>query len=366
MTDTLTLKIKQVVKETVDAITIIFEQPQERIKYASGQFLTLIAKINGEEVRRAYSLCSASEVDEDLAVTVKRVEGGKMSNYLNDNAKAGDSMEILAPMGNFTFTPSDKQRHIVLIGGGSGITPLLSILKSTLQEEKQSVVSLVYTNRNQESTIFHKSLEDLVNANKDRLRVIHHFTRKIQQVEKKGGFLGLKKKIVEEEVKDRLSNAQLGTYLDQLNIESTDTNIEYYICGPTGMMDIATGTLEKRGVAKEAVHLESFGSTKEESFQSENAEQADGASTVTLVVSGEEYAVTVEGNTTILQAAIEQGVEIPYSCQAGVCTACMGKCTSGSVEMTEDMGLTDQEKADGHILTCVSHPTSSAVTVEYE
>ncbi len=361
MTETLVLKVKKVIKETVDTITIVFAQPEEKITYLSGQFLTLIADINGEEVRRAYSLCSSSLVDEDLAVSVKRVDNGKMSNYLNDNIKAGDEMKILAPMGNFSFTPDEnQQRHIVLIGGGSGITPLMSIVKSALHAEPKSMVSLVYSNRNQENTIFYKELEALKS---DRFRIIHHFTRRIEKVEKKGGFLGLKKKIAEEEVSYRLTEKSLTEYLEALNIESGDNTV-YYLCGPNGIMDIAQATLKKRKVASSAINLESFVSNKEDEYKS-NAD-VSGAKNVKLIVSGEEYNITVEGSTPVLQAAIEQGVEIPYSCQAGICTACMGKCTSGSIEMSEDMGLTDGEKAEGYVLTCVSHPTSDNIVIEYE
>lgn len=364
MTDTILLKVKEVIKETVDTITIVFEKASTEITYQSGQFLTLIATINGEEIRRAYSLCSTSGVDENLAVSVKRVDGGKMSNYLNDNLKKGDELSALAPMGNFVFSPSqDRQRHIVLIGAGSGITPLMSILKAVLKQESKSIVSLVYTNKNQENAIFYKQLEELKSASSGRLRLVHHFTRRVEEVQKKG-FLGLKKKLQAEEVHYRLTREQLSLYLDLFNIEPTD-DTQYYVCGPNGMMDIAEITLKNRKVVPATIHLESFVSNKEDEYKNKN-QNDNGVKSVELIVSGQNYHVDVKGSETILQAAISQGVEIPYSCQAGICTACMGKCTSGDVEMSEDMGLTDGEKAEGQVLTCVSHPVSNNVVIEYD
>lgn len=365
MTDTILLKVKEVIKETVDTITIVFEKASTEITYQSGQFLTLIANINGEEIRRAYSLCSTSGVDENMAVSVKRVSGGKMSNYLNDKLKAGDELNALAPMGNFVFSPSqDRQRHIVLIGAGSGITPLMSILKAVLKQESKSIVSLVYTNKNQESAIFYDQLEELKSASNGRFRLVHHFTRRIEEVQKKGGFLGLKKKLEAEEVHYRLTREQLSLYLDLFNIEPTD-DTQYYICGPNGIMDIAQITLKNRKVVPTTIHLESFVSNKEDEYKNKHQDD-NGVKSVQLIVNGQDYHVEVSGSETILQAAISQGVDIPYSCQAGICTACMGKCTSGQVEMSEDMGLTDGEKAEGQVLTCVSHPVSQNIVIEYD
>ena len=188
MSDKTVLYIKDLVQETVDTITIHFAQPEQQLRYLSGQFLTLIYEIDGKEERRAYSLCSSPYIDKDLSVTVKRVKQGKMSNHLNDNLKIGDKVLVLPPAGNFNYRPKNCQRHIVLIGGGSGITPLFSIIKSVLMEEPASRVSLIYVNSNRESTIFYKQLEQWSSRYSSRFRIIYYWGDEWMNEQPKPGF----------------------------------------------------------------------------------------------------------------------------------------------------------------------------------
>lgn len=353
------LVIKKIVKETKDAVTIVFENPGGTDwKYKSGQFLTLIATINNQEVRRSYSLCSAEGIDADLAVTVKRVSGGVMSNYLNESVKEGDKMLVDVPMGNFVLEPqADDQRHVVLIGGGSGITPLMSMLKTVLKKEEQSVVSLVYVNSTPDSIIFKGIIEGFQEEYKERFKLYNYLSKATRAVNKKG-FLGLGKKVVTQE-QGRIDGKKLSAILDGLYIENSD-NTQYYVCGPEGMMKVAEKTLKNRSVESKNVFKEHFVITA----SSDNKGSGE-ARKVTVIADGVTSEVEVT-KQSILFSAIDQGVDVPYSCQSGICTACMAKCTSGEVKMDFEDALTAEQIAEGYVLTCIGHPVSDDVTVEYE
>ena len=354
----LNLKVKEVNKETADAISIVFENPESgKLPYISGQFLTLICDINGEEVRRAYSLNSSFYTDENPAVAVKRVEGGKMSNYLNSELKPGTVMKVMEPMGNFKLEPSkENQRHVVLIAGGSGITPMMSILKTVLSEEPASVVSLIYVNKNKASIIFAHKLEELHEKHKGKFRLTHYLDDENSK-EVKGGIFGLGKK-----KKDLgfINVERLDNILNSLNIEKEDKT-EYYMCGPQGMMDVVEKTLTKRKVPKSAIKKESFVA------QDFEVEGADGPAQVHVNFAGEEMDFEVKENQFILDGAMLAGYELPFSCQSGMCTACMGRCTEGEVKLPDGNDtLTPEQIAEGYVLTCVGKPVSKKVVIEIE
>lgn len=346
----LNLKVKEVVNETPDAITIYFEQPETPIKYKAGQFFTLMPEIDGKKVRRAYSVCTCPETDPNPAVTVKRVEGGLVSNWLNDHVKAGDTMEVMEPMGNFTTDlDSSRKRHLVLFGGGSGITPLMAIAKVVLHEEPQSFVSLIYANRDTESIIFNDQLDQLMQKYKDRFRVIHV----LETAEAGwGGPTGW------------LNTDLIGNLLKELP-KVKEESTAYYICGPEGMMDVVTDSLPKLGIQKERIHKESFTSTvtKEEV---EGNHEGEGEHEVTVIYEDEEHTFVVKPGKAILETALELDIDLPYSCQSGLCTACRGKCISGSVRMDESEGLSEEEIEEGYVLTCVGHPASDKVKIEID
>ncbi len=362
MSDIITLRVKKIIKQTTDAITIVFEQGVEKIKYESGQFLTLIIDINGEEIRRAYSLCSSYYTDEDLAVTVKRVKGGKMSNYLVDTLQVGESLQVLPAMGTFTCEVNkDFQRHVVLLGGGSGITPLMSILKSVLSQELQSVVSLVFANTTQRDVIFKEDLDTLRDEYKERLRVYHYFSQ-VERAVRKKGFLGLSKKVVTE-VPGRLTPKGLNSILDGLYIQQGDKT-EFYMCGPGGLMGTIEKALSKRKIEKKYIHKESFDTVG--IAKNDLSAIAEGEKKINLLVGGEEHKLTLKGKEPILLEVLEQGVDIPFSCQSGLCTACMGKCTSGEVQMEFADALSEDQIKDGYVLTCISKVVSEEATIEFE
>jgi len=348
------LKVKAIVQETKDAITIVFEQPQGAgITYKAGQFLTLIVPVQGKEVRRAYSLCTSPFVDSDLAVTVKRVEKGLMSNWLPDNLKAGQTVRIMEPMGQFTTEYNAKQkRHMVLFAGGSGITPMMAILKSILSQEPESMVSLIYCNRDIDSIIFKNALDELETKDEGRLQIIHVLDNAPMNWT---GYSGL------------LNHDMLTRLFERMPDWGIDKTT-YLMCGPEGMMKNVEELLAERRIPKEKVFKESFvQGTLDKSATAAPAAAAGGENKtreVAIRYDGMEHKVSVAPGDTILQSALDQGIDLPYSCQSGLCTACRGKALSGKVKLDEEEGLSQSERAEGYVLTCVGHPLTDDVVIE--
>ncbi|GAB3204460.1 ring-1,2-phenylacetyl-CoA epoxidase subunit PaaE [Pontibacter aydingkolensis] len=355
----LNLKVVEITRETSDAITIHFEHPEKQtIPYKPGQFLTLILNIDGKEVRRSYSLSSTPHEGPRLAVTIKRVSGGLVSNYLMDHAKVGEEIRVMQPIGNFCLTCApDNQRHVLLFGAGSGITPLMSILKSVLREEPNSRVTLLYGNTDEDSIIFKDQLQNLEAEYVDRFKVAYIFSQPKQACENRG----------------RMNQSLIIKILERLQLAKVD-NAVYYMCGPEGMMDEVRHALNVLHVPAENIFRESFVSNKLIEQQQQQAQHGDvlasdddgeiTAQTVTIIYEGAEYHVEVQPDQTILEAALEQDVDLPYSCQAGLCTACRGKCLSGKVHLDEREGLSDAELDEGYVLNCVGHPLTSNVVIE--
>lgn len=347
------LSVKKIVNETKDAITIVFNQPKEGpIKYRSGQFLTLIMQIGGKDVRRAYSLCSSPFVDDDLAVTIKRVENGLMSNHLPDKLKQGDEVKVMEPMGQFvTEYKKDNKRHLILFAGGSGITPMMSIIKSIINQEPESIVSLIYCNRDVDSIIFRDELEKLQTTFEGRLHVIHILDNAPMNWQ---GYSGLLNKEMLSKLVERIPD---------WGIEKTT----YLMCGPEGMMKNVDTLLAERSIPKEKIFKESFvqGTIDKDSKKTaEPAEAEKKAHEVTIRYDGEEYKIMVEPSRAILETALDEGIDLPYSCQSGLCTACRGKALSGKVKLDEEEGLSQSERDEGYVLTCVGHPLTDDVVIE--
>ena len=372
------LTVRSVVKETTDAITIVFESPEGGLPYQAGQFLTLIIPVDGEEVRRSYSLCTSPAVDPHPSVTVKRVASGQVSNYLNDTLKPGDAVRVLEPMGTFT-TPVDaaNQRHLVMLGGGSGITPLMGLLKSVLHQEPQSKVSLIYANRDPSSIIFRQQLDDLRQQHADRFHVVHVLEEPADHAEALAG---------------RVTAERLPELLSDLPFQESST--EYFLCGPQGMMENVRTALKSLDVPPHLIHKESFVARKPAQEEANAIPSADTATEnkptatwdeaslpgayqtsevavteaheVTIRYEGETYNFTVEPESTILETALALDIDLPYSCQSGLCTACMGKCTSGRMKLDEEDSLAEEDLKAGYVLTCVGHPLTSDVVIEID
>jgi ring-1,2-phenylacetyl-CoA epoxidase subunit PaaE len=354
-----TLSVKELKRETADAVTIFFEIPEalkSTFAYQAGQYLTLQTIVNGEAVRRAYSLCSAPEIDLDLAVTVKKVTQGKMSTYINEVLKVGDTLEVMPPNGKFIVEPNaERSQTYILFGGGSGITPLMGITKTILQKEKNSKIFLVYANQNQDSVIFKNELESIEKENKDRFKIIYSYDKAPMMWFGLKGFLT--EKTVGETVKVRIG----GSWLDA----------KFYICGPSQMMEIVKKGLQLIGVPTNNVFTEYFtsvSSTQEKTEIISTSENTPfkGKANVRVTVYGNTNEISVKENQTILDAANAAGLQPPYSCTVGVCTTCRAKVTKGSVEMLEREGLSDSEIEEGYVLTCQSIPTSNEIELIYE
>jgi len=346
------LKVKEVVRETNDAVTVYFDPAGREINYKPGQFFTMIMNINNQSVRRSYSLCTSPDTDEFPGVTVKRVEGGLVSNYINDEVKAGDSIELMEPMGAFTTDISASQeRNLVFFGGGSGITPLMGLTKSIMKLEPKTKISLVYANRDNESIIFRGLLATLENTYEGRFRVFHVLESAPSNW---GGYTG------------RLTPGIIGDVLGKISDQGEVT--EYFMCGPEGMMMAVSTAFRELGLPKEKLRKESFTSGTPEAKSIDtpvpSATTAAGAKEVKVIYDGEEYSFAVEDDKTILETALELDIDLPFSCQSGLCTACRGKCLSGKVRMDEMEGLSDSEIEEGYVLTCVGHPLTDNVIIE--
>ncbi len=348
------LQVKEVTHETSDSVTIYFWHPlSEQIKYKAGQFITVIvpADEGGKKVRRSYSMSTSPHSDTAIGITVKRVSGGLVSNYLNDNVKVGDFLEVLEPMGNFHFEPdADKSRHAVLFAAGSGVTPMMSIAKSLLKMEANSRVTLIYGNRSEDSIIFKNKIEELETQYGKRF-TIHHLLSRPSDL-----WVGHKGRISQ------------GMAIRLMKDADTDfAKDEFYLCGPIGMMEDVIAGLNIYNVSKDRIHKESFHAAIADS-EADSTDEGDSLQTqmVKVKYDGEEYEFEVKPHQTILEAALDLDIDLPYSCQAGMCTACMGKCTEGKVKMDEEDGLTEKEIKQGYMLTCVAHPLTKDVVIEID
>lgn len=342
------LLVKEVIRETPDAVSLVFEQPEPKLKYQAGQFLTLILEVQGKEVRRAYSLSSSPETDSLPTVTVKRVKDGIVSNFIADHIQEGQKIRIMEPAGHFTVDfNSSSQRNLILFAGGSGITPILSLIKTMLAIEPKSSCTLIYSNRNEESIIFRKKLDELSSLHSDRFKIFYLLD---EAVSGWTGYTGL------------LNNQILTDIFNRIPVINSDQTF-YLMCGPEGMMKNVENLLSDRGIGSDKLRHESFNlSPVEKKSTPEQAEQRP--HTVVIRYDGREHKIVVEPGKTILATALDEGIDLPYSCQSGLCTACRGKALSGKVKLDEEDGLSKSEVEEGYVLTCVGHPLTDDVVIE--
>ena len=341
------VKVVQVVRETDDAVSIyLTEADGSALEFRPGQFLSVDVTIDGKRLRRAYSLASACLPDVPVHVTVKRIEDGWVSNHLNDTIQAGDELAVLGPSGNFTVEPRHvNARHLVMIAGGSGITPIMSILETVLRLEGGSRVTLIYGNRGWDDVIFRDRLAALCDEFEDRLVVDHVLERPPESWSAGRGLLT--RDVVEAR-------------LEALSIQD-DGLIRYFLCGPTPMMEAAHEALQQRGIDANRI--------AEERFTSPEARSGDvGSDKTELVViskAGHDQGIQVGPGQTILEAALAAGIDMPFSCAMGGCGACRVHRTEGEVQMEEPNCLSRAEREQGYVLACVGHPlTQSKIEVK--
>ncbi len=351
------LTVKKVVRETSDATTFYFDIPQnlkDTFAYKAGQYLTFEIEIGGEKVRRSYSLCTFSGVDQDPAVTVKQVDNGKMSTYFNKNVSEGTILQVMPPMGKFVVSSdATKANQYVLFGGGSGITPLMGIAKQVLHTEASSQVTLVYANRNPESVIFKQVLAEMEKEFSGRFKVIHSYDQAPFT------WFGLKGVLTTEKIENIVKQKIGGSY-DQYH---------YFTCGPGPMMEVVKNGLSMIGVPNEKISIEWFSAPTSSALKAEEVAvdaAFSGTASITMTVYGKTHTIQCDSNTTVLNAAMKQGIDPPYSCTVGVCTTCRAKVSKGTLHMLEREGLSDKEIEQGYVLTCQSVPRSNEIVLNFE
>ncbi|MBU2952049.1 ferredoxin--NADP reductase [Tamlana agarivorans] len=339
------LLIKDIIKETDDAVSICFKNGNffRKLKYKPGQFLTIKIPIEGVKHNRAYSFSSNPYTDKDLKITIKRVEEGLISNYVHDFLSAGDKIEVGLPAGTFCIEPEAKaKKQYVLFAGGSGITPMFSIVKSILTQETNSKVLLIYANQSMDSIIFHDEIKALEVAYSEKFSVEHIISFNPQGENNYHAGLAT------------IDLVDAVFYKHDLKYEDH----EYMICGPSGYMEKIKEILNANGVTREKIKLEVFKSPTIK-VSGKNL-----LSEVTLKQDGKTHELKVRGDQSILQQAMSENVVIPYSCRSGMCSTCKAQCVEGEVQMVEGHLLPESEVASGAILTCVSYPASEKVVIE--
>ena len=363
------LKIKQVIRETADTCTLEFEIPEEiheKFAFQQGQYITLRMEQNGQELRRSYSM-SSSPLENRLAVTVKKVPGGQFSTYLHDVIKAGDTVEAAAPDGRFynTLHP-EKRRTYYLFGAGSGITPLMSILKTILEGEPMSAVFLLYGSRNEESIIFREELDRLTAQYNGQLHVEHILSQ--PKKEGGGGLMGMFKKSSSnwQGKTGRIAPQAANVFLDDHVAQGPEDDCIYYVCGPGSMADDVKEALLARGVPAKQIQTEYFVNAHHVPGDIADNAKTDGGKRIIVHLKGQRIELPMPEGATILDVLVKEKYDPPYSCTAGACSTCMAKVINGKVKMDACYALDDDEVKDGYILTCQSRLETTVVELTYD
>lgn len=343
------LTIKSIKKEANKAISICFNVPESlknTYAFKAGQYITLKALVNGNEVRRDYSLCTSPKSG-DLKIAIKEVKDGTFSAFANNNLKEGDVIEVAPPKGRFVFEPNDsKTKHIAAFAAGSGITPVLSIIKCALEEEVYSNVILVYGNKTTQDTMFLSELLELQHQYKDRFSIQFVFS---QAQEDDAIFGRIEKSTVNLVVKNKYKHIAIDAF---------------YLCGPEAMIHTVKDVLTENNVPADTIHFELFKAAK----PSESLDEVitSGKTKATIIVDDEEKTIEMSQKQTILEAALDEDIDAPYSCQGGICSSCLARVKEGAATMRQNNILTEKEVADGLILTCQAHPTTPTIVVDYD
>ena len=357
MTNFYALEVKEVKQETEDCVSLLFDVPpdlQTKFKFVQGQYITLRAEVNGEDLRRSYSLCS-SPYSGELRVAVKKIPQGKFSTYVNQSVRAGNLIQVMPPMGSF-YSPllSGQHKNYAAFAAGSGITPIMSIIRATLMLEQSSVFHLFYGNKSFQTIIFKSDLEELQAIYGDRLKVHHILSREDS---------------VDPLFKGRITAEKCKSYHGTLFDVNTLNHV--FLCGPEEMIFLVKDSLIELGLSRTDIHFELF--TSSESLEEASSDLHDKASSkfinskVEVLVDGESFEFDLSTNgETILDAAMAVDADVPFACKGGVCCACKAKVMKGSVYMDVNYGLDEDEVSEGYILTCQAHPTSDEIIIDFD
>ncbi len=351
-----TLTVREIRREAPGCVSVAFNIPaevREEYFFRAGQYLTLRTNLDGEDIRRSYSICSSPEEGE-LRVAIKQMPGGKFSTFANEQLREGAALEVMTPMGNF-HTPIDPgcRKSYVAFAVGSGITPVISLLKALLAGEPQSAFTLFYGNRTTETIIFREALEGLKNQYLDRMGLFHILSREDQGSDLLTG---------------RIDEAKCAAIFSRL-IDPAEVD-EFFLCGPETMIHTIREHLESLGVERKRIHFELFTTGLSPEHRQKPAWQAEGPSIQSNVI------IRLDGNTfqfampsqgeTILDAALKAGADLPFACKGGVCCTCKAKLLEGSADMEVNYALEPDELEAGYILTCQSHPRTGTIIVDFD
>lgn len=344
------LSVSKINRETDKSVSISFNLPEnlkDTFAFKAGQYITLKMHIDGHEVRRDYSLCVSPKSGE-LKIAVKEVIDGTFSAYANNNLKVGDSIEVAPPKGRFVFTPNDsKTKNIALFAAGSGITPILSIIKCALEEEAHSKVILVFGNKTAKDTMFLNELLEIQQTYKDRFSIQFVFS---QQDEDDSIFGRIEKSTVNYVVKNKHKHIEVDAF---------------YLCGPEAMIHTVKNVLTEHGIDEERIHFELFKAAKSDEIEDDDTVNT-GKTKITITVDDETTSFEMSQKQTILEAALDEDLDAPYSCQGGICSSCLARITEGEATMRQNNILTESEVAEGLILTCQAHPTTPNIVIDYD
>lgn len=342
-----TLNISEVRQETSNAVSLLFEIPhelREKFAFEAGQYITIKHHANGNEIRRAYSICSTPKSG-FLRIGVKKVDGGLFSVFANSQLKAGDSLDVMAPGGKFVLIPkADKTKNYAAFVAGSGITPVLSIIRTALEEEQNSSFSLIYGNRSESETMFYSELNELQITYPERFTIQYVFSR--EEVE--NAIFG---RIDRSTVNFLLKNKFKDIHFD-----------DFYLCGPETMIDVVSSVLKANHINTKQIHFELFSTAEGDLL----VEPHTGNTQLTVTLDNETETFSMPQTKSILEAALNHKMDAPYSCQGGICSTCIARLVEGKAEMRKNQILTDGEIAEGLILTCQAHPTTATVVIDYD
>ncbi len=341
------LVIEKIIKETTDAVSILFTVPaelKEAYHFVAGQYITIKTTLKDQEVRRAYSICASPNTNQ-IKVAVKALEKGLFSTYATTKLKEGTTIEVSEPEGKFILEPSENKNYIAF-AAGSGITPVISMIKAVLENEPSSTFTLVFGNKKADSTIFYNELNVLKDQYSNQFNLHYIFSKEVRTNTKLG-------RINKEHVNHFIKNIHKDISFDSA-----------YLCGPEEMIMIASETLQKNGFNEENIHYELF--TASTSNEDVITELSDGKSEITVLLDDEESTFTMEKTDTLLAASLRNQLDAPYSCQGGVCSSCIAKVTEGKAVMSKNAILSTEELEEGFILTCMAHPTTEKVVVDFD
>lgn len=369
------LILRKKIKRTIHASTLEIDVPDdlnELFKFKAGQYLTFRTTVNGEELRRSYSINSSSIADEALQVTVKKVKDGRVSNHFVDTLQAGDTLEVMPPLGQFVLPETIPVKNF-FYAAGSGITPIFGLIKTILHSNNNTAVNLQYGNFEREQVIFFDEFEQLKGKFSKRFSITHHFTNAINSLPKKS-FFG--KMFAKSESPSSDENFEAGDFTSEKlialsKLHENFLSAEHFICGPGQMIPQLEATLLTLGVPQNHIHHEYFAAADTpKKSEAENlivaGSSGQEAAKLTVTLDGETQTFELAAGKTILRESMEQGLDVPYACEAGVCATCKAMCLKGKVKLRANNVLSDAELAEGYILTCQAEALTQEVIVDYD